>query len=105
MMTAASGFFSFSHALMGAKASKMGAQTGSSPLFLSWANPMVGVCEHATAPMMLAMSLSPWGRHRASVDVAKARLRELLAHLIDVETELAGGQPRPLGFLVGFARR
>jgi hypothetical protein len=36
----------------GAKASKMGAQTGSSCLFLSKAKPMVGVCEQAMAPMM-----------------------------------------------------
>jgi len=34
--------------------SKMGAQTGSFSLFLSNAKPMVGVCEHATAPMILA---------------------------------------------------
>src|SRR4051812_114889 len=55
-MTAASGLFSCSHCLTGANASKIGAHTGSSRLFLSCANPMVGVCEHATAPMMLAMS-------------------------------------------------
>src|SRR5256885_5503952 len=55
-MTAASGLFSCSHCLAGANASKIGAHTGSSRLFLSCANPMVGVCEHATAPMMLAMS-------------------------------------------------
>ncbi len=54
MKNSTSGFLSASHCCTGAKASKMGAQTGSCCLFLSNAKPMVGVCEQATAPMMRA---------------------------------------------------
>src|SRR5580698_3779891 len=41
---------------MGAKFSKIGAQTGSFCLPASKAKPMVGVCETATPPMILAMA-------------------------------------------------
>jgi hypothetical protein len=41
--------------LIGLYASKIGAHTGSSCFFLSYAKPMVGVCELAMAPTILAM--------------------------------------------------
>ena len=55
MMSSTSGFFSASQRWTGLYASKIGAQTGSSCFFLSNAKPMVGVCEVAIAPTILAM--------------------------------------------------
>jgi len=54
-----SGCFSASQFASGAKFSKIGAQTGSSRLFLSNAKPMVGVCEAAMPPMIRAMCATP----------------------------------------------
>src|ERR1700761_7618921 len=50
-----SGCFSASQFASGAKFSKIGAQTGSSRLFLSNAKPIVGVCEAAMPPIIRAM--------------------------------------------------
>jgi hypothetical protein len=59
MKKSTSGLRSASQRCTGAKASKMGAHTGSCCFFLSKAKPMVGVWEHATAPMMRAMNFFP----------------------------------------------
>src|SRR5688572_19366595 len=50
-----SGFFSASQSRTGWYPLKMGAHTGSSCFFWSKANPMVGVCELATAPIIFAI--------------------------------------------------
>src|SRR6478735_6057287 len=98
MKNSTSGWRSASQTCTGSKALKMGAQTGSSCLFLSKAKPMVGVWEQATAPMMRAM-MNP----RESVDVTQARLGQRLTHGVHVQPEFARGEARPLAGLVGLA--
>src|SRR5438132_4137777 len=58
MKSSASGLFSASQRWIGMNASKIGAHTGSCCFFLSYAKPMVGVWELATAPRILAMELA-----------------------------------------------
>src|ERR1700675_4894216 len=55
MVTRTSARFSASHARIGAYASKIGFQVGSLSRRRSLANPIVGVCDVAIAPMIFAM--------------------------------------------------
>src|SRR5215831_14516438 len=73
MNSSTSGRLSASHAASGAKFSKIGAHTGSSRLFRSYANPIVGVCEAARPPMMRAM-FSVLRRRISVMQTAAARV-------------------------------
>ena len=83
----------------GSKASKIGAQTGSLRLSRSKAKPMVGVCDAATPPMIVAILDSSSSTSAPSVDVAQAGLRQRLAHRVHVQAEHAGGELGALGDL------
>src|SRR5262245_47864679 len=85
IMNSTSGFFSASQRRTGSYPAKIGAHTGSCCLLASSAKPMVGVCEEAMPPTIVATASAP-------PDVEAAALVEREAALGDALEPAAGTQ-------------